>query len=124
MLLIEELECELIEENRPGFLKGDAMFLEICRGLGRFPLKLDHQYIVLMEFDLSIQKLLSKYSQQVFHTLYTFTPSDRPRIFATPFSTNGPQSLASAAVVSVSRIDVPSSLFSTSTRAATFTASP
>ena len=48
MLIVKELNCEFVVENRLRFLKGNTMLSEVRGGLGRVPFKPDHQYIVFM----------------------------------------------------------------------------
>ena len=48
VLIVKELNCEFVVENRLGFLEGNTVLPEVRGGLGRIPFKPDHQYIVFM----------------------------------------------------------------------------
>ena len=48
MLIVKELNCEFVVENRLGFLEGNTVLSEVRGGLGRVPFNPSHQYIVFM----------------------------------------------------------------------------
>ena len=48
VLIVKELNCEFVVENRFGLLEGNTVLSEVRGGFGRIPFKPDHQYIVFM----------------------------------------------------------------------------
>ena len=64
MLIVKELNCEFVVENRFGFLEGNAVLPEVRGGFGRIPFKPDYQYIVFMTDRVSSCAVKLSYAEE------------------------------------------------------------